>query len=84
MTSSISSLAVPTDIPWRRICVTGDMLDPEPCDLIVPPRWRSSIAVFRHDPPDEFQPLPRSRLNASLSVRLRLTAARPARLISSL
>jgi hypothetical protein len=63
VTSSISSLAVPTDIPWRRICVTGDMLDPEPCDLIVPPRWRSSIAVFRHDPPDEFQPLPHSRVS---------------------
>lgn len=63
MTSSISSLAVPTDIPWRRICVSGDMLDPEPCDLIVPPRWRSSIAVFRHDPPDEFQPLPHSRVS---------------------
>ena len=63
MTSSFSSLSVPTDIPWRRICVTGDMLDPEPCDLIVPPRWRSSIAVFRHDPPDEFQPLPHSRVS---------------------
>jgi hypothetical protein len=63
VTSSFSSLSVPTDIPWRRICVTGDMLDPEPCDLIVPPRWRSSIAVFRHDPPDEFQPLPHSRVS---------------------
>ena len=63
MSSSISSLSVPTDIPWRRICVSGDMLDPEPCDLIVPPRWRSSIAVFRHDPPDEFQPLPHSRVS---------------------
>jgi hypothetical protein len=43
--------------------MTGDMLDPEPCDLIVPPRWRSSIAVFRHDPPDEFQPMPHSRVS---------------------
>jgi hypothetical protein len=63
VTSNISSLAVPTDIPWRRICVSGDMLDPEPCDLVVPPRWRSSIVVFRHDPPDEFQPLPHSRVS---------------------
>lgn len=63
MTSSFSSLSVPTDIPWRRICVTGDMLDPEPCDLVVPPRWRSSIAVFRHDPPDDFQPLPHARVS---------------------
>ncbi len=60
MTSSISTL--PTNIPWRRICVSGDMLDPEPCDL-VPPRRRSSIAVSRHDPPDESQPLPHSRVS---------------------
>ena len=76
MTSSFSSLSVPTDIPWRRICVTGDMLDPEPCDLIIPPRWRSSIAVFRHDPPDDFQPLPHSRVSY-LKVCVTLAAFAP-------
>ena len=29
----------------------------------MPPRWRSSIAVFRHDPPDDFQPLPHARVS---------------------
>jgi len=49
-------LDIPTDIPWRRICVSDDMLDPIPCDSEYPPRWRSSLAVFRYDPADEYQP----------------------------
>jgi len=49
-------LGIPSDIPWRRICVSEDMLDPVPCDNEYPPRWRSSLAVFRYDPADEFQP----------------------------
>ena len=50
--------------PWKRGCHDGPAGSaPEPCDLIVPPRWRSSIAVFRHDPPDEFQPMPHSRVS---------------------
>ena len=49
-------LDIPTDIPWRRICVSDDMLDPVPCDNEFPPRWRSSLAVFRYDPADEYQP----------------------------
>ncbi len=48
-------LGIPTDIPWRRICVSEDMLDPIPCDNEYPPRWRSSLAVFRYDPADDFQ-----------------------------
>lgn len=49
-------LDIPTDIPWRRICVSEDMLDPVPCGNEYPPRWRSSLAVFRYDPTDEYQP----------------------------
>jgi hypothetical protein len=49
-------LSLPTDIPWRRICVSRDMLDPIPCDAQRPPRWQSSLAAFRYDPPDEYQP----------------------------
>lgn len=50
------ALSLPTDIPWRRICVSEDMLDPRPCDSKIPPRWRTSIAVFRYDPTEEYQP----------------------------
>ena len=46
--TQVFALSVPTDIPWRRVCASGDMHDADPCDLIVPPRWRSSIALFRY------------------------------------
>jgi len=49
-------LGIPTDIPWKRLCVSEDMLDPVPCDNEFPPRWRSSLAIFRYDPKDDFQP----------------------------
>ena len=49
-------LSLPTDIPWRRICVSEDMLDPIGCDDDRPPRWRSSMAVYRFDPLEEYQP----------------------------
>jgi hypothetical protein len=32
--------------------VTGGMIDKEPGDLKFPPRWRSSISVFYHEPTD--------------------------------
>jgi hypothetical protein len=54
--TQVFALSVPTDIPWRRVCASGDMHDADPCDLTVPPRWRSSIALFRYDPADSFQP----------------------------
>jgi hypothetical protein len=50
------ALNIPTDIPWRRLCVTEDMLDPNACDASLPPRWKSSIAVYRYDPAEEYQP----------------------------
>ena len=49
-------LSLPTDIPWRRVCVSRDMLDPVACDDYRPPRWHSSIAAFRYDPIEEYQP----------------------------
>jgi hypothetical protein len=33
------------------------MLDPIPCDQERPPKWSSSIAAYRYDPIDEYQPL---------------------------
>lgn len=44
---------LPTDIPWKRVCVTREMLDPKVCDPDFPPKWNSSIAVFRYDPDEE-------------------------------
>lgn len=52
---TVSSLALPIDIPWRRLCVSEDMLDPQVCDRRFPYRWRSSLAVFSYQPGDDYQ-----------------------------
>ncbi|MRG97819.1 hypothetical protein [Polyangium spumosum] len=51
-------LALPTDIPWRRIAVSRDMLVGAGCAENRPQRFRSSLAAFRYDPPEEYQQHP--------------------------
>src|SRR5437667_9040799 len=51
----LSLLRLPTDIPWVRVCVDTDMLDPEICDKNFPPKWNTSVAVFRYTPDQEYQ-----------------------------
>jgi hypothetical protein len=51
-------LGLPIDIPWTRICVTEDMVDRVVCDRVLPPKWHSSIAVFKYRPDDEYQLYP--------------------------
>ena len=55
MSTSAFKLGLPTDIPWTRVCVTEDMIDNEICDQSIPPKWASSIAVFKYVPPEEYQ-----------------------------
>src|SRR5262249_1766069 len=54
---SLSVLSLPVDIPWRRLCVSPDMMVKEICIGDVP-RWRSSVAVFSYEPPAESQTHP--------------------------
>ena len=51
-------LNLPTDIPWKRICVTEDMVDKKVCDDRLPSKWQSSLAVFKYKPDDEYQLYP--------------------------
>ena len=46
---------LPVNIPWKRLCVSEDMVDPEVCDRSFPYRWRSSVVVFSYEPPEEDQ-----------------------------
>ena len=48
-------LSLPVDIPWKRLCVRGDMIDTTVCDHKFPYRWRSSVVVFSYQPPDDQQ-----------------------------
>ena len=55
MSNSNQELKLPTDIPWERICVTEDMIDPVVCDERLPSKWQTSMAVFKYRPDEKFQ-----------------------------
>lgn len=52
---TINTLSLPIDIPWKRLCVSDDMIDEKVCDREFPYRWRSSVVVFSYEPPEEHQ-----------------------------
>jgi hypothetical protein len=43
---------VPIDIPWKRLAASSDMIDMTYGDAAFPPKWRSSVAIFYHEPDD--------------------------------
>lgn len=47
---------LPTNIPWKRLCVSQDMIDTQGCDNAFPLKWKPSIALFAYEPPAEQQP----------------------------
>jgi hypothetical protein len=58
-----AALNLPVDIPWDRVCVTEDMIDPgkgQPSQT--PALWQSSMALYRYVPPEEYQLYPGRRL----------------------
>ncbi len=58
MSTNAFKLGLPTDIPWTRMCVSRDMMDSNICDTHFPPKWHSSMAVFKYMPPEEYQQYP--------------------------
>jgi hypothetical protein len=48
---TLEALATPLDIPWRRLAYSADMIDRDFDNPSLPPRWRSSLAVFGHAVP---------------------------------
>jgi hypothetical protein len=47
---ALTELSLPVDLPWKRMGVSKDMIDVERGDLDFPYPWRSSIALFYHEP----------------------------------
>lgn len=45
----------PSDITWKRRCVSEDMIDSVVCDTDAPAKWQSSLALFTYTPDDEYQ-----------------------------
>src|SRR5258708_742051 len=48
---SLTTLSLPTDIPWKRLAISEDMYAQLSGPL--PLKWHSSLAVFSYDPPPE-------------------------------
>ena len=46
----VGQLNLPSDIPWKRMGVSGDMIDTKGGDLKFPKKQISSISVFYHEP----------------------------------
>jgi len=69
-------LNLPTDIPWERICVTEDMIDPVVCDKRLPAKWQTSMAVFKFKPENEYQLFPDYNITY-LKVTATLTGYQP-------
>lgn len=66
---TIAGLNLPLEVPWERLCVSDDMLEPDVCSQNHLPKWRSSVAVWRYDPEDEYQVYPGRKI-----VYLKITA----------
>jgi hypothetical protein len=75
MTNSFK-LSLPTDIPWEKVCVTEDMMDRVVCDLDLPPKWQSSVAVFKYVPEKEYQLFPNYKITY-LKVTATITGYQP-------
>lgn len=55
---AVIGLNLPTDIRWERICVTEDMMARNACSGNTPPKWNTSIAVYRYLPEADYQVYP--------------------------
>jgi hypothetical protein len=53
-----NALSLPSEVPWERICVSEDMMDPSACDSDRPAKWQSSLAVFKYVPEEDYQTYP--------------------------
>ncbi|MFF8432205.1 hypothetical protein ACF07Y_45170 [Streptomyces sp. NPDC016566] len=73
---AVPSLSLPIDIPWERICVSEDMIDPAVGDGDRPAKWQSSIAVFKYVPDEEYQVYPGRKITY-LKVTCTITGYQP-------
>src|SRR4051812_38320543 len=58
----VLALNYPEEIQWERVCVSKDMEDESACDDHMPPRWSSSMALYRFVPDQTQQPYEKRRL----------------------
>ncbi|MGK9264496.1 hypothetical protein KXS15_26645 [Sinorhizobium meliloti] len=72
----IMGLNLPTEVPWERMCVSRDMLERDVCSEDHLPKWRSSVAVWKYIPDEEYQIYPGRRITY-LKVTATITGYQP-------
>src|SRR5690349_4509389 len=66
-----------TDVPWKLVAASPDMMDTRPRDRHYPFRWRSSLAFYAYEPPlDQIDPLCDERITL-LKVSCTITGYQP-------
>jgi hypothetical protein len=50
MSSSGFNTALPTNIPWRRLATSQDMMDRSAADRRLPLKWKTSLSLFYYKP----------------------------------
>jgi hypothetical protein len=50
---AVQTLTPPQDITWRRMAFSRDMIDTNFGDLMFPPKWRTSLAIYYYIVPEE-------------------------------
>lgn len=71
---TISTLNLPVDIPWKRIAISPDMYFTSGA---LPPKWRSSLAIFSYDPPPDPELSNPDELTTFLKVVATVTGYQP-------
>lgn len=69
-------LNLPTDVAWERVAHSEDMDDEVVCDFQLPPKWQSSIALYKYEPEEEYQVYPGRKLTY-LKLTINLTGYQP-------
>jgi hypothetical protein len=47
------ALSLPMDISWQRLAYSRDMMDTNSADFDLPPKWRSSMAIYSYLVPED-------------------------------
>jgi hypothetical protein len=73
---TIAGLSLPLQVPWERLCVSPDMIEPDVCGTDHLPKWRSSLAVWSYVPEVEYQIYPGRKI-VYLKVTATITGYQP-------
>lgn len=78
--SNSQQLSLPTNIPWKLVAVSPDMMDTTYCNKRFPFSWRSSLAISTYEPePDQLPKEYSDRRITYLKVACTITGYQPSK-----